>query len=68
LYLPEEWANDPDRRTEAGVPDAVAFATKPQLARAMLHRAWRQGGTAAWLTTDTVYGHDGKFRRFLEDN
>jgi SRSO17 transposase len=68
LYLPEEWANDPGRRHEAGVPDEVAFATKPQLAQAMLQRAWRQGVTAAWLTADTVYGHDGKFRRFLEDN
>lgn len=68
LYLPEEWANDPDRRNEAGVPAEVTFATKPQLAQAMLKRAWRQGVTAAWLTADTVYGHDGKFRRFLEDN
>jgi SRSO17 transposase len=68
LYLPEEWANDHDRRDEAGVPDEVEFATKPQLAQSMLKRAWRQGVTAAWVTADTVYGHDGRFRRFLEDN
>src|SRR5262245_28488910 len=68
LYLPKEWAGDRDRREEAGVPDEVEFATKPQLARRMLERAWRQGLTAAWLTADTVYGHDGKFRRFLEVN
>lgn len=68
LYLPEEWANDRDRRDEAGVPNQIEFATKPQLAQRMLKRAWRQGVTAAWVTGDTVYGHDGKFRRFLEVN
>ena len=68
LYLPEEWAADADRRTQAGIPDAVAFATKPQLAERMLRRAWRRGGRAAWVAADTVYGNDGKFRRFLETN
>lgn len=68
LYLPKEWASDQRRRAEAGVPEEVEFATKPELARRMLKRAWRQGMTAAWLTADTVYGHDGKFRRFLETN
>jgi len=68
LYLPKQWANDRDRRDEAGVPNQIAFATKPQLAQRMLKRAWRQGLTAAWVTGDTVYGHDGKFRRFLEAN
>jgi SRSO17 transposase len=66
LYLPEDWTSDRDRRDEAGVPKGVGFATKPQLAERMLTRAWRQGVTAAWVTGDTVYGHDGKFRRFLE--
>jgi SRSO17 transposase len=68
LYLPEEWANDPNRREKAKVPKGVSFATKPELAQRMLKRAWQQGVTAAWLTGDTVYGHDGKFRRFLEAN
>jgi SRSO17 transposase len=68
LYLPKEWAADRERRAEAGVPEEVGFATKPQLAQQMLRRAWRQGVTAAWLTADTVYGHDGQFRRFLEAN
>jgi SRSO17 transposase len=27
LYLPEVWANDQARRTEAGVPDQIAFET-----------------------------------------
>jgi SRSO17 transposase len=68
LYLPEEWAADADRREEAGIPAAVTFATKPQLAERMLRRAWAAGVEAAWVAADTVYGNDGKFRRFLEAN
>src|SRR5258708_2077778 len=56
------------RGREAGIPGGVAFATKPQLAEGMLRRAWRLGVKAAWVAADTVYGNDGKFRRFLEAN
>ena len=68
LYLPKEWAKDQARRKEAGIPAAVTFATKPRLAERMLRRAWRAGVSAAWLTGDAVYGSDGAFRRFLEQN
>jgi SRSO17 transposase len=50
LYLPREWANDVDRRQEAGVPEEVVFATKPELARQMLARALEAGVPAAWVT------------------
>jgi SRSO17 transposase len=66
LYLPQEWAEDPERRREAGIPESLEFATKPELARRMIGRALDAGVTAAWVTADEVYGHDSKLRRFLE--
>jgi SRSO17 transposase len=66
LYLPKDWAADADRRAAAGIPEDVAFATKPRLAEAMIGRARRLGVQAAWVTGDAVYGNDGGFRRWLE--
>lgn len=67
LYLPEEWAKDTQRRQQAGIPDSVDFATKPVLARHMLERAFAAGVPARWVTADSIYGSDGKLRRFLEE-
>jgi hypothetical protein len=39
LYLPKEWAEDPARRAKAGVPEAIAFATKPMIALAQIEAA-----------------------------
>lgn len=67
LYLPQEWCNDQQRRQEAGVPEAVKFATKPELARQMLERALEAPVPCAWVTGDTIYGSDRKLRRWLEE-
>jgi len=64
LYLPHEWADDPERRREAGVPDTVAFATKPQLAIQMLQRALSDGVLFAWAAGDSGYGRDPSLRDF----
>jgi SRSO17 transposase len=66
LYLPRAWADAPERRREAGVPEAIRFATKPQLARRMLERALEAGVPAAWVTGDSVYGGDRRLRVCLE--
>jgi SRSO17 transposase len=66
LYLPKEWTDDPARCQKAGIPEGTAFATKTELARAMLARAFEAGVPAAWVTGDEVYGSDGNLRRWLE--
>jgi len=66
LYLPEEWTQDRVRCREAGIPDAVAFATKGELAQQMLARAFAAGMPAQWVVGDTVYGYD-ELRLFLEE-
>jgi SRSO17 transposase len=58
LYLPENWADDPARRHEAGVPEAVAVASKPTLGREMLARVFAASLPCAWVTGDSVYGAD----------
>src|SRR5215208_5921782 len=65
LYLPNEWARDGERRRDAGVPDAVTFATKPQLAQRMVARAFAAGVPATWVSGDEIYGDDGPFRHWL---
>jgi len=66
LYLPKVWAEDWARREAAAIPPAVRFATKGQLAQAMLARAFAAAVPAAWVTGDEVYGNDGGLRRWLE--
>src|SRR5215213_9573631 len=66
LYLPKEWTDDRERCRRAGIADERAFATKPQLARQMLERAFEAGVLLAWLTGDSVYGDDRALRGWLE--
>ncbi len=66
LYLPQVWADDGERRREAGVPEEVAFRTKPQLAQGMLERAVESGVPFGWVTGDEVYGSDRNLRLWLE--
>src|SRR5918994_2255831 len=66
LYLPKEWTDDPQRLCEAGVPEGVGFATKGELAKEMLQRAFEAGVPARWSVADTVYGMTRGLRGWLE--
>jgi SRSO17 transposase len=67
LYLPQVWTDDRARCQNAGIPAEQRFATKPQLARHMLQRAFDARVPATWVTGDSVYGDDRRLRVWLEE-
>ena len=67
LYLPESWTEDPARRKEARIPDAIQFQTKPQLGLAMVRRAVADGLPRGVVLADAAYGSSSEFRQELGD-
>jgi SRSO17 transposase len=65
LYLPEEWAADSTRRTKAGVPESVQFATKTQIALAQIRSLLADGAPRHCVLADAGYGVDTAFRQAL---
>ncbi|WP_446220840.1 IS701 family transposase [Micromonospora sp. IBHARD004] len=68
LYLPKSWTEDPARRAEAGMPDTVGFATKPQLARRLIETALADGLPCRWVAGDEAYGGDPHLAAALRGN
>jgi SRSO17 transposase len=66
LFLPEEWANDPVRREEAGIPDDVEYRPKPAIALEQIGRALGNGVRVAAWTFDELYGRDRGFLNGLD--
>ena len=66
LYLPKGWAENHARRAKACVPEDVAFATTPAMAREMVSRLLDEGSPCAFVLADALYGSDYQFRRMLE--
>jgi SRSO17 transposase len=66
LYLPQAWTNDTERCARAGISPERTFATKPQLARQMLERAFDARVPATWVAGDSVYGDHRPLRDWLE--
>ena len=67
LYLPQKgWTDQPGRLQSVGLAPDTPFATKPQLAQRLLARAQAAGVALAWVVGDTVHGHSGKLRSWLE--
>jgi SRSO17 transposase len=56
LYLPEKWAHDDERRHKAGVPEEIAFATKPEIALEQIEVACEAGFPRGVVLMDAGYG------------
>jgi SRSO17 transposase len=65
LFVPAEWAGDPDRRQEAGVPESVVFRTKPELGVEMVQQALQRGLPFRWISADSIYGDSPTFVQSL---
>jgi SRSO17 transposase len=67
LYLPEEWANDGERRERAHVPEEVDFRSKPQIALSLadLSREWEVPFEV--MVADSGYGKYPMFLGGLEE-
>jgi SRSO17 transposase len=66
LYLPESWAQDGQRREEAGIPPEVNFPTKWRLGLDLIDqvRGWGLADRMVW--SDAAYGDATEFRDGLE--
>jgi SRSO17 transposase len=62
LYLPQEWVEDAGyavRRRTCGVPQDIAFQTKPMLGWEMIAAVYQSGSLRArWVTCDEAFGRD----------
>jgi len=67
LYLPQSWTEDRARCQTAGIPEAVTFATKPQIALELIAAVQTSGVSPAPVLADSAYGNNGDFRAGLRN-
>lgn len=66
LFLPESWSDDRERCREAGIPDAMVYRPKTEIALELYDRAVTNGVHFEWLTFDEWYGVKPQFLRALD--
>lgn len=65
LYLPQEWTDNPKRCQGAGVPKAMGFATKGEIARTQIEQALATGIPRGTVLMDAAYGDEARMRDWL---
>ena len=67
LFLPEDWCGDAARRAAAGVPEAVGYRPKWQIALDEIDRVLAAGGRFGCVLADAEYGKAAEFRHGLSE-
>jgi SRSO17 transposase len=65
LCLPETWANDKERRKQAGVPQEITFQTRPDTALAQIRSIVNEDDPRGVVLADAAYGDGSEFREGL---
>jgi SRSO17 transposase len=65
LYLPEEWADDTEKRKKTEVPEDVEFQTKPDIALDQIRAAVAANLHSGVVLADAAYGINTEFREEL---
>ena len=64
LYLPQDWASDPERREKCHVPDEIVFQEKWRIGLDLLDRSL-PGLAHGWIVGDDEFGRVTEFRAVL---
>lgn len=65
LFMPEKWLEEEhaEQRQVCGVPEALAFKTKPEIGLALLENALKRANLPfSWVAADALYGDSPAFR------
>ena len=69
LFLPQCWADEPDRCRAAGVPeDEIKHQPKPEMALEMVRHRRQLGTRFECVCADALYGHSQTLLRALDDD
>src|SRR3954467_7597538 len=66
LYLPLEWTADAGRRAASGIPEAVGFLSKPEIALAQIRAACAAGLPRGVVLMDAGYGTNTRLREEID--
>ncbi|GAA4232800.1 hypothetical protein FHR32_008559 [Streptosporangium album] len=67
LFIPQVWADDPERRTKAGIPPPLTHRTKQQIALELLDEIAEWGLRPPVVVADSDYGTNVAFRNGLTE-
>ena len=70
LFLPEKWFAEThaEQRQACGIPEALSYQTKPEIALEMLQQAFERGDLPCqWVAADELYGDAPAFRDGVAD-